>query len=179
MLLASEYEQEKEIKELYCDKKLSYKEVGKRLGVSPYTIFRKVRELGFPIRNHKEAMRYCNSHFRTGENNSSWTGGRHYTVHGYVLINMSLLSEREKDLFKPMFADGDCGRVREHRLVVARKLGRPLKTSEIVHHLNGIKDDNRLENLLLSDKAKHRQVIPIFQNRIKELEERLKIYEST
>jgi len=41
----------------------------------------------------------------------------------------------------------------EYRIIMALKLRRPLEKNEIVHHLNGNSEDNRLENLRLCNSA--------------------------
>lgn len=100
-------------------------------GVGQSTVSRLLREQGVTLRVTRG----------TGPANGNWKGGR--TIQGgYVMVYLApddpLAAMRNTQ-----------GYVGEHRLVMARHLGRPLLPSETVHHIRGSTTDNRIENLQL------------------------------
>lgn len=69
---------------------------------------------------------------------------------GYVLLYRDAIDPADDELFTALCAkpNGHCqNRVLEHRFVVSKALGRPLRTDELVHHLDGVKTNNTLANL--------------------------------
>lgn len=76
--------------------------------------------------------------FEKGQNAVAWKGGRSRVPDGYIRLR-----------------DEMTGKVLgfEHVVLMERELGRKLYKGESVHHKNGIRDDNRIENLEL--KAGH------------------------
>ena len=72
---------------------------------------------------------------RRGENSRRWKGGRAHSK-GYIKIMDWNHPNRDK-----------AGYVLEHVYVMSNHIGRALGKNEIIHHKNGVKDDNRIENL--------------------------------
>jgi len=82
---------------------------------------------------------------KLGKLNPHWRGGRIKKQTGYTMIH------------KPdhPFSDKD-GYVLEHRIVMEKFLNRLLLSKEVVHHINNIGNDNRIEKLkLLCNQAEH------------------------
>ncbi|MBU0959168.1 MAG: HNH endonuclease [Nanoarchaeota archaeon] len=74
---------------------------------------------------------------KEGKESHRWKGGTRKDSYGYVWI------------YSPEHINASSKYVREHRLVVENKIGRYLFREEVVHHINEIKDDNGIDNLML------------------------------
>jgi hypothetical protein len=59
------------------------------------------------------------------------------------------------------------GYVMESRLVVEKQIGRYLKSSEVVHHINKITTDNRIENLMLFSRSGSHKYFHVNPTRVK------------
>jgi len=81
---------------------------------------------------------------KLAEKSRFWKGGRNKVGRGYI------------EIYAPNHPHTRGGKyVREHRLVMEKYLGRYLDPHEIVHHINGVKDDNRLANLTIVNNQNH------------------------
>jgi hypothetical protein len=117
----------------------------------------------------------CARKERVLEKHQNWKGGITRYRNGYKTILVRSLSGKEREIAELMKSAN--GYIPEHRLVMAMHIGRSLTSHESVHHVNGITDDNNIENLvLLSGSAhsrKHIEVdyeLALAKRRIEELE---------
>jgi len=82
----------------------------------------------------------------SGKEHASWTGGEYIDRWGYKMIRAP-----ERGMCNPY--------VPEHILIAEQQLGRQLiKRKEVVHHINGDKQDNRPTNLLVCTRSEHRKL---------------------
>ena len=112
-----------------------------------YRRLKRSRELGVSPDKLPDG-RGKHSNHANSSNHYRWNNGKLMTQDGYALIRVGISH--------PM-ADPN-GYCREHDLIMASFLGRPLRENEIVHHKNEDKTDNRIENLQLSTKSGHNQI---------------------
>lgn len=87
--------------------------------------------------------RKLSADFQKRELNGNWRGGRSLKD-GYVILRMPEHPNAFPNGYFP-----------EHRLVMEKKLGRYLEQAEVVHHINGNKQDNRIENLVVTTHHLH------------------------
>lgn len=135
----SEYEILK-LKELYPN--TTNKELAIIFERSLNSIQRKASDL--KLNKSKQHISKTWSKVRIGDKSCNWNGGKKINKKGYVLI----LNKNHPN------CDSN-GYIFEHRCVIEEYIGRYITEEEIVHHKNGIKNDNRIENLQLMLKSEH------------------------
>lgn len=110
----------------------------------------------------------CNALVCGGNRVKKGYRGKH--SNGYVVMKL-----QPDDFFYPM--TGRDGYVFEHRLVVAKRLGRCLQPWEIVHHKDHIRDHNTDDNLQLVSDIGHKQlsIIEAFISRLQKRNEALRL----
>jgi hypothetical protein len=99
---------------------------------------------------HSEKTKQKMSISHKGPKHWNWKGGKTTHKLGYVYVLAHDHPFRNKDDY-----------VFEHRLVMEKKLNRYLQPQERVHHINHIKNDNRIENLMLfANESEHHKFHP-------------------
>ena len=143
-----------ELRRLYQDEKLSCDKIAPLYGVHYQTVWKALQRYSIPRRTRSGAI----------------TGGLHPNWRGGVILKKS--SNGHYILVKKPehHRANQRGYVLEHILVWEEHYGRRVRKNEVIHHLNGIKSDNRVENLSLMRVTGHNRVIPLLKERIQELE---------
>ena len=131
------------IAELY-GRGMTQVEIAEELQTSQKVIWRAMRRHGLRTRPRRKRN-------QRGPRNTSWRGGRHISASGYAFVRQPNHPRAGRN-----------GYIQEHVLVMEAHLGRYLAwhgaghpDSEIVHHVNGEKLDNRIENLSVTTYAEH------------------------
>ena len=126
----------------YVVEKRSMKDIAEEAGTTAGNIHDALETMGVQRRGIKEAYDLKYPDGRLAEMSGNWKGGRRI-INGYVF------------LYVPDHPYAVNGIVQEHRLVMEKHLGRYLEPYEVVHHLDGNRQNNAIENLEVKTRGRH------------------------
>lgn len=143
-----------QIKKMYYENRLSAPQIAQRLNFSFHTVYKAMQRWNFKGRNTKQQQ-------LAGARNPNWKGGRIETSDGYIYI-YDPEHAKWRGQTKPYLL--------EHILVWEKTHNKKLPGGWLVHHINGIKGDNRPSNLVALPRCEHNKLPEIIQQRVRELE---------
>lgn len=157
------------LKKVYVEDGRTIQSIADEIGCAPGNVHSSLSALKIRTRSHKETFKRLYPHGRNGPLHGQWKGGRMIS-NGYVFV------------YQPDHPStkGKRPYVQEHRLVMERSIGRYLEPYEVVHHLDGDRQNNDISNLELKTRGQHisehfkasHEVLQLRQ-KVKELEKQL------
>lgn len=157
-------EQIEAIKECYLGG-ISTHAVAKKFGVSVGAVYNHLKAAGL-VRTGPDQFKYTTWHISEEERNRCRELGKKYggkylqkAIEAHRIHGAGHKKLRDDGYIATYYPDhpdaNKDGYVMEHRLVMERFLGRRLEKDEVVHHINEIRTDNRIENLMLMTPSTH------------------------
>ncbi len=162
------------LRALYWEDGLSGKQIAERFGCTPAAVCMRMKKANIPARRphdyppsekQKEAwaangrkLAFYPASIEARKYAGQWNKGRRkkeYEFGGH--------EKKRRDGYIKVYAPDHPhstadGYIMKHTLVMERHIGRLLREDEVVHHINHVRDDNRLENLRLMTKKEHQSM---------------------
>lgn len=144
--------------EMYVDKKMSIPDISKDTGIAKSMVRFYLLKQGIKLRTRKEGLALVKHKLATVNKGRKRVFSEEWRAHisegrkrywdkrakGYDIHNGYIRLSR----------GSDCGKL-EHVAIMEQSIGRRIRKDEVVHHINGNRSDNRIENLQLMNRAEH------------------------